>query len=358
LESWFQYKEHVCMVFQKYGLSLYDYLKKNSFQGLDYAITREIAFSLFASLYYLHEGLELIHTDLKPENILFVEDTTGFNSNDKSPDIRMKPTFNSTDIKIIDLGSATFEHEYHSTIISTRHYRAPEVVLQIGWSYPSDVWSVGCILLELYTGQTLFNTHQNSEHLAMMEIIFGHFPPEWLESQKKSKNNIIADYFEVKDQDSKAWLLKWYRTATIESKKRVKNMKKLSHLISKEHKDFFDLMTKLLIYDPSTRLTAGEALDHAYFDVVRERYRNESAEKKSDDMEQKQADPSELVVTSMSSSRSDSEPVSNQTKDHSKESFENSDCDSARLEFNQDSKRLFDRSISSLIADKTQDLKI
>jgi len=74
LESWFQYKEHICMVFQKYGLSLYDYLKQTQFKGLDYSMTKDIAFNLFASLYYLHEGLELIHTDLKPENILFVDD--------------------------------------------------------------------------------------------------------------------------------------------------------------------------------------------------------------------------------------------------------------------------------------------
>lgn len=34
-----------------------------------------------------------------------------------------------TDVKLIDFGSATFDHEHHSTIVSTRHYRAPEVIL-------------------------------------------------------------------------------------------------------------------------------------------------------------------------------------------------------------------------------------
>lgn len=34
-----------------------------------------------------------------------------------------------TDIRLIDFGSATFDHEHHSTIVSTRHYRAPEVIL-------------------------------------------------------------------------------------------------------------------------------------------------------------------------------------------------------------------------------------
>ena len=34
-----------------------------------------------------------------------------------------------TDVRLIDFGSATFDHEHHSTIVSTRHYRAPEVIL-------------------------------------------------------------------------------------------------------------------------------------------------------------------------------------------------------------------------------------
>lgn len=35
----------------------------------------------------------------------------------------------STAVRVVDFGSATFDHEHHSTIVSTRHYRAPEVIL-------------------------------------------------------------------------------------------------------------------------------------------------------------------------------------------------------------------------------------
>jgi len=35
----------------------------------------------------------------------------------------------STEIQLIDFGSATFEDEYHSSVVSTRHYRAPEIIL-------------------------------------------------------------------------------------------------------------------------------------------------------------------------------------------------------------------------------------
>lgn len=55
--------------------------------------------------------------------------------------------------------------------MSTRHYRAPEIILGLGWSFPCDIWSIGCILVEFFTGDALFQTHDNLEHLAMMESV-------------------------------------------------------------------------------------------------------------------------------------------------------------------------------------------
>jgi serine/threonine protein kinase len=280
LESWFSYKEHICMVFQKFGLSLYDYLKATEFKGLNYSMTQDIAFNLFASLYYLHEGLQLIHTDLKPENILFVDDGGAVcRHGEKSPDVRgVPPKLNSSEIKIIDLGSATFEDEYHSTVISTRHYRAPEVILQVGWSFPSDVWSVGCILLELYTGETYFQTHNNDEHLAMIEVLLDdRIPSNWVRSGKDSKNNTVSDHFESKERGSKSLALKWHRDASSDSKKRVRALKCLKDIVAdKEHSLFLDFIKKVLQVDPEKRITANDALDHPYFDSLREKYRSQS----------------------------------------------------------------------------------
>jgi hypothetical protein len=44
-----------------------------------------------------------------------------------------------------------------------------QVILGLGWSFPSDMWSVGCIMAEMYSGELLFGTHENLEHLALME---------------------------------------------------------------------------------------------------------------------------------------------------------------------------------------------
>ena len=89
---------------------------------------------------------------------------------------RAKKILDSTEIRLIDFGSATFEGEYHSAVVSTRHYRAPEIILGLGWEYPCDVFSLGCILVEFYTGMALFQTHDNLEHLAMMEAVMGKMP--------------------------------------------------------------------------------------------------------------------------------------------------------------------------------------
>lgn len=88
-------------------------------------------------------------------------------------------------LKIIDFGGATYKTERHSEIINTRQYRAPEVILgnisylysfYLGcceWDEKSDIWSIACILVELYTGELFFPTHNNEEHLCLIEKISG-----------------------------------------------------------------------------------------------------------------------------------------------------------------------------------------
>ena len=122
---------------------------------------------------------------MKPENILlgdasFVLRPVKGRTQARNQPVKMTKILKRSDIHLIDFGSATFEHEYHATVVSTRHYRAPEIILGssiprrsadpagMGWSYPCDVWSIGCILVELLTGEALFQTHENLEHLAMM----------------------------------------------------------------------------------------------------------------------------------------------------------------------------------------------
>ena len=93
---------------------------------------------------------QLVHTDLKPENILLLD--SGYDKEPVAPGSKHTTRVpHSSAIRLIDFGSATWETQYHSSVVSTRHYRAPEVILGMPWSYPCDSWSVGCILIELLT---------------------------------------------------------------------------------------------------------------------------------------------------------------------------------------------------------------
>ena len=82
----------------------------------------------------------------------------------------------SDKLTIIDFGSAVFVDERHPKLVSTRHYRAPEIILQIGWDTACDIWSAGCIFAELLTGCLLFKVHEDLEHLAMIEQLIGPLP--------------------------------------------------------------------------------------------------------------------------------------------------------------------------------------
>ena len=150
-----------------------------------------------------------MHTDLKPENILLVNSdyaaiahrvgallsallckltSLRIQATKAAPQVKAKRLLKNSSIHLIDFGSATFEEEYHASVVSTRHYRAPEIILGMGWSFPCDVWSIGCILVEFYTGEALFQTHENLEHLAMMEIVFGKVPEgKWGKAAVRSK---------------------------------------------------------------------------------------------------------------------------------------------------------------------------
>ncbi|XP_067618807.1 uncharacterized protein Doa isoform X2 [Eurosta solidaginis] len=251
--DWFDYHGHMCIVFEMLGLSVFDFLRENNYEPYPLEQVRHMAYQLCYSVKFLHEN-RLTHTDLKPENILFVDSeyTTHYNHKINREVRRVK----NTDVRLIDFGSATFDHEHHSTIVSTRHYRAPEVILELGWSQPCDVWSIGCILFELYLGITLFQTHDNREHLAMMERILGQIP---YRMARKTKTKYF--YHGKLDWDDKSSAGRYVRD-------HCKPLFRYQMSDTEDHCQLFDLIKKMLEYEPSQRVTLGDALRHPFFDKL------------------------------------------------------------------------------------------
>lgn len=144
-------------------------------------IFRSVLKGLFQSVGFLH-SLDLVHTDLKPENVLFVRDPRSF------PDYS---------VKLVDFGNISKCSEAGKSIVTTRQYRAPEVILGCcNWGKPCDVWSVGCVAMEIYLGELIFNTHSSWEHIGLIEKIMGGIPV-WMVKKARPKMKSIFHYKEV-----------------------------------------------------------------------------------------------------------------------------------------------------------------
>ena len=86
---------------------------------------------------------------------------------------------------MIDFGLATYsDKRLHYSILGTRPYRSPEMILQKGWSYETDIWSVGCTLLELYCGYQVFNSKTTREQLLKFETVLGKLPKMYSENER------------------------------------------------------------------------------------------------------------------------------------------------------------------------------
>jgi len=151
LLDWFNFNDYMCMVFPIYGPSLIELLEEENYKPFKIEPIRSFAKNILTAVSFIHR-CGIAHGDIKPENILLAS----------------RETF-TTETRLLDFGLAVFREDHHSRVVGTRQYSPPEIILGIPWDFPLDIWSVGCVLYELYSGSPLFDTHENREHLALME---------------------------------------------------------------------------------------------------------------------------------------------------------------------------------------------
>ena len=207
---------------------------------------------MLEAISFLH-SMKLVHTDLKPENVLLVDGAFTVQQVGKRK-VRI-PKSNA--IKLIDFGCATYDDDEHkSDLIATRQYRAPEVSLGLPWSYPSDIWSVGCIVAELYCGDQLFETHSNMEHIALIERGIG----KWPKSSMLGKSGSVAGkYFDHHG------LSLWRTALDAEARRHVRAMKNLEEFVGAD-KDtgLLSFFRALLTIDPRKRINAEKGLTKSF----------------------------------------------------------------------------------------------
>ncbi len=135
----FMYRNHQCLVFEMLSLNLYELLKNTQFGGVSLNLIRKFAKQVLKALSFLaREDVDVIHCDLKPENILL-----------RHP--------KKSGVKVIDFGSSCRSNRRMYSYIQSRFYRSPEVILGLPYAVSIDMWSLGCILAEMHTGEPLFS---------------------------------------------------------------------------------------------------------------------------------------------------------------------------------------------------------
>lgn len=163
----FVFRDHHCLVFELLSLDFYEMSRLNKFRGMSLQAIHKPTVAILRCLELLQRH-RIVHCDLKPENILF-----------------RKPGRSA--IKVIDFGSSCFEHDQPLTYVQSRFYRSPEIILGAGFGCPSDMWSLGCILVEMVTGRPLFAGEDEVDQLTCMMECLGVPPRRLLTRSKRAR---------------------------------------------------------------------------------------------------------------------------------------------------------------------------
>lgn len=229
----FVFRGHLCITFEMLAGDLYGELKKGGFKGFSVERVRAAAVDLVQCLRNLRRS-RLVHCDLKPENIL------------------MKSTSLKDGIKVIDFGSSCYVSERVHTYIQSRFYRAPEIVLGGEYGTPIDMWSLGCILVELLTGKPLFPAASEKELLAMQIEILGMPHHDTIVAGTRSHHHFTADFKFRPVVDRKG------RTRGVSSRQLP------AVLLKDENRLLRDFILQCLKWDPLKRITPRDASRHPF----------------------------------------------------------------------------------------------
>ncbi|GIX90762.1 homeodomain-interacting protein kinase 2 [Caerostris darwini] len=260
----FTHKSHTCLVFEMLEQNLYDFLKQNKFSPLALKCIRPILIQVLTALLKLKQ-LGLIHADLKPENIMLV-----------------KPKTQPLRVKVIDFGSASYTSKaVCSTYLQSRYYRAPEIILGLQFNEAIDMWSLGCVIAELFLGWPLYPGSSEYDQIRYISQTQG------LPSEHMLSNATKVHRFFYRESDTN---YPFYRLKTPEEHEAETNIKSKEarkyifnclddmaqvnvpndldgnelNAEKYDRKEFIDLLKRMLTLDQERRITPSEALNHNF----------------------------------------------------------------------------------------------
>ncbi|KAK6998178.1 dual specificity tyrosine-phosphorylation-regulated kinase 2/3/4 [Biomphalaria glabrata] len=224
----FCHEGHICLVFPCYDSRPITHVLTETClteQKLNSAL-RKISRQLLTALAFL-KTQEVIHADVKPDNIL-VEDDEDLDT-----------------VTLIDFGNALNKSEsfvYHSDFeIQTLPYRAPEVHLGQPFGMEIDMWSLGCVLFECYTGQILFNGADRLEIINKIVSVLGPLPTQMCTNDKYSSD---------------------IKPAGDPTKRGALGL--MTVFTDRKNYQFANFLSGLLALNPEDRMTPWQALQHPF----------------------------------------------------------------------------------------------
>ncbi|KAJ0023597.1 hypothetical protein NQD34_003496 [Periophthalmus magnuspinnatus] len=260
----FQHKGHTCLVFEMLEQNLYDFLKHSKFSPLPLRHIRPILQQVATALMKL-KSLGLIHADLKPENIMLVD-----------------PLRQPYRVKVIDFGSASHVSKaVCSTYLQSRYYRAPEIILGLPFCEAIDMWSLGCVIAELFLGWPLYPGASEYDQIRYISQTQG-LPAEYLLSAGTKTSRFFN---RGSDSSYPLWRLKTPAEHEMEMGIKSKEARKYifnclddmmqvnlsSHLEGTDmlaekadRREFIDLLKRMLRLDADKRITPTKTLGHPF----------------------------------------------------------------------------------------------
>ncbi|KAM9451919.1 dual specificity tyrosine-phosphorylation-regulated kinase 1A-like isoform 1-T3 [Salvelinus alpinus] len=255
LKRHFMFRNHLCLVFEMLSYNLYDLLRNTNFRGVSLNLTRKFAQQLCTALLFLATPeLSIIHCDLKPENILLCNPKRSA-------------------IKIVDFGSSCQLGQRIYQYIQSRFYRSPEVLLGMPYDLAIDMWSLGCILVEMHTGEPLFSGANEVDQMNKIVEVLGIPPNHIMDLAPKARK-----FFEKLSDGT------WSVKKTKDGKRyKPPASRKLHSILGVEaggpggrragesghavadYLKFKDLILRMLDYDPKSRIQPYYALQHSFF---------------------------------------------------------------------------------------------
>lgn len=250
----FEFNSYTCVVMDAFPFDLWGIMSKRQHTGLPIRFVQLVAHRILRAL-VITKSCDVVHGDLKPENVAID---------------------NSKGASLLDFGSGWVDGTMNDGCAQTVYYRAPEVVLRIGYSFPVDMWSLGCMLVEMFTGEPLFPGQDEIQLLNHMESVLGPIPASLICLSRKGENwDMFRDNMSLKTP-----VEYYYQTNTpnLNEQQRCSPRDNISDIItgfnvSQKQSEAYarakcllaKLVVEMLKYVPSDRITPDQALRHPFF---------------------------------------------------------------------------------------------